>query len=543
MAGAPPGIWQDKGPWKVYVEVLGGRDIPENKNPYVKLKLGETERLTKKVNGSIAPAWMQEYEFDLLNAQQQLQCTVLDPKSFGKDIVLGEIQIPLGMLVDGIERDEWFDLLKARSGKIHLKILANGPNADENRQKSNAPLPSIGLAKKGPKHRYEEKKFKDKKACKVCQGQLGGKLFGKSYECAVCQVAVCQQCFQSFDLKMIHGCRTGNETPKAMTAQMSQSVMNFYLNYTGRDKEGKLIVHSLPQEWKELFKSAGVKPRELKNPDTVIMLLEAMDKHNAALSSGVSSSSIASSSSAPASARSDSDLPVLSKATVLYDYEAAQEGDLTLRVGDMVLIHEKLDNGWWNGTSKGVSGFFPGGYVEEILQEPEAPPPPPPAREEPPPPPVTPKSAPAQAPVHVPAPPSGGPPPPPAGGPPPPPPAGGPPPPPPAGGPPPPPGPPPPSGGGMAAQLAGAKLKPNTAPAAPARPAAGGRDDLLSAIRGGTQLKHTEVSEQKAKPPPAAGGSGALINVLSETINKRREQLSAEGMDEGGDDGDWDDWD
>ena len=531
------------------MEVLGGRDIPENKNPYVKLKLGDTERFTKKVNSSIAPAWLQEYEFDLNNAQQQLQCTVLDPKSFGKDIVLGEIQIPLGMLVDGIERDEWFDLLKARSGKIHLKILANGPNAEDNRQKSNAPAPSIGLAKKGPKHRYEEKKFKDKKACKVCQVQLGGKLFGKSFECAVCQAAVCQQCFQSFDLKMIHGCRTGNETPKAMTAQMGQSVMNFYLNYTSRDKEGKLIVHSLPQEWKDLFKSAGVKPRELKNPETVIMLLEAMDKHNASLAAGGSSSPIASSSSSVSvSSSSESDLPVISKATVLYDYEAAQEGDLNLRVGDMVLIHEKLDNGWWNGTSKGASGFFPGGYVEEILQEPEAPPPPPPAREEHPPAPIVSKSS-APSAIHVPPAPSGGPPPPagglpppPAGGPPPPPPAGGPPLPLPAGGLSPPPGPPPPSGGGMAAQLANAKLKTNTTPQAPPRPAAGGRDDLLSAIRGGTQLKHAEAADQKAKAPAPAGGSGALINVLSETINKRREQLSAEGMDEGDDDGDWDDW-
>jgi hypothetical protein len=47
---------------------------------------------------------------------------------------LGEIQIPLGMLVDGIERDEWFDLLKARSGKIHLKILANGPSAGNDKE-------------------------------------------------------------------------------------------------------------------------------------------------------------------------------------------------------------------------------------------------------------------------------------------------------------------------------------------------------------------------------------------------------------------------
>lgn len=34
------------------------------------------------------------------------------------------------------------------------------------------------------------------------------------------------------------------------------------------------------------------------------------------------------------------------------------------------------------------------------------------------------------------------------------------------------------------------------------------------------------------------------MNVLSATIEKRRQQLAAEGMDQDdGDDGDWDDWD
>jgi hypothetical protein len=88
MSG-PPGIWQESGPWKVYVEVLGALDIPDNKNPYVKLTLGNLERQTKRVNTSIAPAWYQEYEFDLVNPQSQLQCSIMDPKKFGSvDIVI-----------------------------------------------------------------------------------------------------------------------------------------------------------------------------------------------------------------------------------------------------------------------------------------------------------------------------------------------------------------------------------------------------------------------------------------------------------------------
>ena len=85
--------------------------------------------------------------------------------------------------------------------------------------------------------------------------------------------------------------------------------MNFYLNYTARDKDGQMvfstqtnsfisqnfifflssysffisysssqIVRGLPKEWIEIFKAAKVKPKELKDPDTVVFLLEMMDK-------------------------------------------------------------------------------------------------------------------------------------------------------------------------------------------------------------------------------------------------------------------------
>ena len=53
-----------------------------------------------------------------------------------------------------------------------------------------------------------------------------------------------------------YGCGYQEEAPAqpAMDMKMNQKVMDFYLNYTTRDKEGKLKVHSLPKEWVELFK-------------------------------------------------------------------------------------------------------------------------------------------------------------------------------------------------------------------------------------------------------------------------------------------------
>lgn len=538
----PPGIWKEDGPWKLYVSVLSATNLPDPKNPYVKLVVTSQpnqERLTRKVNGGKCPGWYQEYEFNLDNSQRQLSVSILDPRRIGSDAVVAEKAFPLGELVDGIERDEW--LTMQRAGRLHLKILVAGPNAVAN-QKEISKYPSIGPTKKGPAHNFEEKKFKGAELCRGCKAPLKSKLWSKAYECPVCLMSICLVCYQSFDLNVKLGCK---KAEKKLDAQMSQNVMNFYLNYTGRDKSGVLIVHSLPQEWKQLFKSAGVKPKELKNPDTVIALLQAWDEHTASNPGGnFSGGAVGQSSSPPAAAApltGPKGEPVLCRAEAKYDYEAAQEDDLTLHVGDIVLVLDKLHNGWWSGACKGVTGFFPGGFVEEL---PEVAPPPL-------------ESAPPPPPPSAPAPPAGGgipPPPPPGpapssgGGIPPPPPPGGGPPPPPGGGPPPPPGPPPPGGGGLSGISGGASgLKKTNGPQPSTKSSGGGegRGDLLDAIRQGKQLKTSEKPPPKAPvAAPADSGGGALLNVLSATIEKRREQLAAEGMDQDdGDDGDWDDWD
>ena len=409
------------------------------------------------------------------------------------------------MIVDGVEKDEWYDLVRARSGKIHLKILAEGPNAEKNRQEKGTPTPSIGPAKRGNKHNYQQKKFTGDVNCKFCKASLT-KMFAKGVECTVCSTAACNNCYTSADLKVQYGCKDPKAAAPQMSAKMGQSVMNFYMNYTGRDKEGKLVVKNLPQEWKDLFKAAGVKPRELKNPDTVIMLLEAMDKHKDTMASGGSAPS--GSAPPPPVARDGPD--VICRAQVMYDYAAAQEGDLNIVTGQVVDVHEKLDNGWWHGTVNGVTGFFPGSYCEDLPPEPEAAPPPPPREEE------------APLPVAPPPPPAdiGGPPPPPPPGP-----------------------PPPPAGGGMAGMLAGAQLKKTDGPGAgKPPPPASGRDGLLAQIQQGKALKHVDApaEEPPAAAPPSGGGNQSLLTVLSQTIQNRREQLNEDGADE--DDGDWDDW-
>ncbi|CAG8460571.1 28159_t:CDS:2 [Gigaspora margarita] len=54
-------------------------------------------------------------------------------------------------------------------------------------------------------------------------------------------------------------------------------------------------------------------------------------------------------------------------ATVTYDYDAEEEGEISLKEGTTITILEKTDDGWWRGKNEqGETGLFPSTYVTEI---------------------------------------------------------------------------------------------------------------------------------------------------------------------------------
>ena len=102
------------------------------------------------------------------------------------------------------------------------------------------------------------------------------------------------------------------------------------------------------------------------------------------------------------------------KGKVVWEYEAAEDNELTLREGAIITSIEQLDEGWWSGVdADGREGLFPASYVELIDGDavedeapappaaPPAPPAPPAAVEQddeiPPPPPPPPPPAPPVA--------------------------------------------------------------------------------------------------------------------------------------------------
>ncbi|XP_072913354.1 CD2-associated protein isoform X3 [Hemitrygon akajei] len=59
--------------------------------------------------------------------------------------------------------------------------------------------------------------------------------------------------------------------------------------------------------------------------------------------------------------------------TVEYDYDAAQEDELTLRVGDVIKNVRKLEEeGWCEGELNGKRGLFPDNFVKEVKRDTDA---------------------------------------------------------------------------------------------------------------------------------------------------------------------------
>ena len=48
----------------------------------------------------------------------------------------------------------------------------------------------------------------------------------------------------------------------------------------------------------------------------------------------------------------------------MYAYEPQRDGDLAVSEGDVIVVDEMLDNGWWRGKIDDREGWFPGSYVQ-----------------------------------------------------------------------------------------------------------------------------------------------------------------------------------
>ena len=50
----------------------------------------------------------------------------------------------------------------------------------------------------------------------------------------------------------------------------------------------------------------------------------------------------------------------------LYDYTKDKDDELSFTAGTVIYVVKKNDDGWYEGVADGVTGLFPGNYVEVI---------------------------------------------------------------------------------------------------------------------------------------------------------------------------------
>lgn len=66
---------------------------------------------------------------------------------------------------------------------------------------------------------------------------------------------------------------------------------------------------------------------------------------------------------------------------VIYDWQAENDDDLSLRSGEIVMVQDQHEHGWWYGFIQRdgslLKGHFPKNYVKPLANAPPAPPPPP----------------------------------------------------------------------------------------------------------------------------------------------------------------------
>ncbi|KAL3311710.1 Abl interactor 1 [Cichlidogyrus casuarinus] len=56
----------------------------------------------------------------------------------------------------------------------------------------------------------------------------------------------------------------------------------------------------------------------------------------------------------------------LEKVETLYEYSKDRGDELSFREGEIIYVIKKNEDGWWEGVMRGVTGLFPGNYVQTI---------------------------------------------------------------------------------------------------------------------------------------------------------------------------------
>lgn len=118
--------------------------------------------------------------------------------------------------------------------------------------------------------------------------------------------------------------------------------INLKILKKGWDPINGFDITNIPPEWKELFKKAGVRKKELKDKDTASFVLKTVVQN---LTEDDENKQIGQVS-----------------AISLYKFEAQSESEVSANKGDLLTILDNSDENWWYvlNHSKNTMGYLPG---------------------------------------------------------------------------------------------------------------------------------------------------------------------------------------
>lgn len=62
----------------------------------------------------------------------------------------------------------------------------------------------------------------------------------------------------------------------------------------------------------------------------------------------------------------------MSQAKAIFDYDSAEPGDLSFKIGDIIQLKRRIDKNWYLGEAGGKAGVFPANHIQIVVPLPAA---------------------------------------------------------------------------------------------------------------------------------------------------------------------------